>query len=143
MQTLPRSLARWSQEFLVGIVVTLTTLFFLLDVYLPLGVAGGVPYVTVVLMTLWLHGTRVTLTMAIVCTCLTMVGFGVSPEGGGIVESLGESNACNLCHLGDALLTFQYKNSVTAHLEERSLLRRIIDLIPQFVYVQSSDGQLS
>jgi PAS domain S-box-containing protein len=57
---------------LLTLVLTLGT--FLLDSLLPVGVAGGVPYVVVVLISLWSPDRRYTITVAACCTLLVMVG---------------------------------------------------------------------
>lgn len=49
------------------------------DVSLPLGVAGGVPYVAVVLVSLGLRNRSFTLGTAALCSVLTVVGFFGSP----------------------------------------------------------------
>ena len=59
----------------LGLLVLLATGIFLLDLSLPLGVAGGVPYVAVVLLALWLPRRRYTLLAAFACTGLTILGF--------------------------------------------------------------------
>lgn len=61
---------------LVGIAV------FMQDKYLPLGVAGGVPYVAFVLMGLWYEDPKTGLYLGIVGTGLTLLGLYVSPAGG-------------------------------------------------------------
>lgn len=55
---------------------------FLLDLALPLGVAGGVPYVVIVLASLWSPGKRLTLIVATVGSVLTILGYFFSPHGG-------------------------------------------------------------
>ena len=57
---------------LLTLVLTLGT--FLLDSWLPVGVAGGVPYVVVVLISLWSPDRRYTITVAACCTLLVAVG---------------------------------------------------------------------
>jgi len=57
---------------LLTLVLTLGT--FLLDSLLPVGVAGGVPYVVVVLISLWSPDRRYTITVAGCCTLLVAVG---------------------------------------------------------------------
>ncbi len=54
----------------------------LVDLAIPLGVAGGVPYVAVVLLALRLPGRRYLLGFAALCTGLTLLGFFLSPPGG-------------------------------------------------------------
>lgn len=55
---------------------------FIVDLSLPLGVAAGIPYIIPVLVTLYLPGHRVTLTVAVVCTVLTIVGYYASTSAG-------------------------------------------------------------
>jgi len=55
---------------------------FIIDLKLPLGVAGGVPYVTVILAPLWFHNKGYVISLAIICTILTLIGFYFSPSGG-------------------------------------------------------------
>lgn len=58
----------------------LTTLIF--DLLVPLGVAGGVPYIAAVLVTLWMSNRNYPVYLAIFCSLLTVAGFFLSEEGG-------------------------------------------------------------
>ena len=53
-----------------------------LDLSMPLGVAGGVPYVGLVLLGLWSPSRRAILLLAVLGTVLTCVGYAYSPAGG-------------------------------------------------------------
>ncbi len=53
----------------------LAVVVFLVDLSIPLGVAGGVPYIAVVLVSLWLPGKRYNIAVATFCTGLTILGF--------------------------------------------------------------------
>ena len=53
-----------------------------MDVLIPLGVAAGVPYVSVVLISLWAPKKNFTIITAVISTVLTIVGFFYSPMGG-------------------------------------------------------------
>ncbi|MCH8136658.1 MAG: PAS domain S-box protein, partial [Proteobacteria bacterium] len=64
----------------VGLLLSLIILAF--DLLTPLGVAGGVPYVVLVLLCLWAKHSACTYLMAFVGTVLTLVGLLLSPEGG-------------------------------------------------------------
>lgn len=55
---------------------------FIVDLQIPLGVAGGVPYIVVVLLTLWSNGPRWTIFFAGLCAALTLLGWYLSPSGG-------------------------------------------------------------
>ena len=51
---------------------------FALDLFLPLGVAGGVPYVALVLVGLWFPAPRAVLVLAGVASVLTVAGYFLS-----------------------------------------------------------------
>jgi hypothetical protein len=55
---------------------------FILDLSLPLGVAAGVPYVALVLISLWSPQPRYTIIAATAGTALTIFGYFLSPMGG-------------------------------------------------------------
>lgn len=57
---------------------------FLLDIFLRLGVATGVLYVPVILLSLFIWNIRVTITAAIVATVLTWLAYAASPSGGAV-----------------------------------------------------------
>ncbi|MEE8371570.1 MAG: PAS domain S-box protein [Sphingomonadales bacterium] len=67
---------------LLAISLVLAVVIFAMDVTTPLGVAGGVPYVALVLAGLWARSPYYTYVMAVIGTLLTIVGFFISPEGG-------------------------------------------------------------
>lgn len=62
--------------------LTLSLLILIFDLSLPLGVAGGVPYVALVLLGVWVPGRRHVFFLAFVGTALTVLGFFMSPAGG-------------------------------------------------------------
>lgn len=61
----------------------LATCFFTLDWITPLGVAVGVPYVAVILVSLRLPTSREVVFFAIGCSVLTLIGIDLSPGPGG------------------------------------------------------------
>ena len=60
----------------------LTAVVFAIDVSLELGVAGGVLYVAVVVLSAWIPGARSTLGFGAAATGLTLLGYFASPVGG-------------------------------------------------------------
>ncbi len=60
----------------------LAAAIFASDLSLPLGVAGGVPYVGVVLLGWWFGSPRAVFALAAICTILTAFGYLFSPAGG-------------------------------------------------------------
>jgi signal transduction histidine kinase len=66
----------------IYLIVALAGLLFTIDLYLPLGVAAGTPYVLVVLLTAWFPDKRLPLLLAGLCSLLTLTGGFLSPAGG-------------------------------------------------------------
>jgi len=63
-------------------IIFFTIVILIVDLLIPLGVAGGVPYITIVLLSLWIPNKKATIFLSIICSLLTIVGFYYSPEGG-------------------------------------------------------------
>ena len=75
-------MSRKNTRSIVTVTATmLATLFFVVDLSIPLGVAGGVPYVTVVLCAMWSSRRRDILFFAAACTTLILLGLAFSPIG--------------------------------------------------------------
>lgn len=55
---------------------------FAIDLLLPLGVAGGVPYVALVLLGIWFSKVRHIYILAVIGSVLTGIGYFASPPGG-------------------------------------------------------------
>lgn len=66
----------------VAVAASLAGVIVLVDLSLPLGVAGGVPYVVLVLLGWWFHKRRYIYLLAVVASVLTVAGYFWSPEGG-------------------------------------------------------------
>ncbi|QDT18100.1 two-component system sensor histidine kinase NtrB [Alienimonas californiensis] len=96
---------------LAGIVALLAWIF-LLDLIFPLGVAAGVPYITAVLLALWLESDRVRVGVAVAAGLLTILGFFL-PEPHGVGFWIGLENR----------LIALFAISVTAVLGQRLLIQ--------------------
>lgn len=66
----------------VIVTATAACAILFLDLSLPLGVAGGVPYVTIVLAGWWYKSLRSIFILAFLSSLLTLAGYLFSPEGG-------------------------------------------------------------
>ena len=66
----------------IAIAAVLALTILLIDLSLPLGVAGGMPYVALVVVGWWLERPRYILLLAGIATVLILVGYVYSPEGG-------------------------------------------------------------
>ncbi|MCK4709704.1 MAG: diguanylate cyclase, partial [Gammaproteobacteria bacterium] len=66
----------------ISVIIAVVTL--IIDIIIPLGVAAGVPYVALVFMGLWYSRSWYIYLLACIGTILTMTGYFVSPEEGGV-----------------------------------------------------------
>jgi hypothetical protein len=62
--------------------MALSSSILAIDISLPLGVAGGVPYVAVVLVSLRTESIKYIYYTTIFCSLLTIIGYFYSPQGG-------------------------------------------------------------
>jgi len=72
---------RWPDGALAGIAAALCLAIFVIDLTLPLGVAGGVPYVAPVMLGVGSSRRRLVTSVAVAATLLTLIGWGLSPQG--------------------------------------------------------------
>jgi len=72
----------------VALCLIVAMVIFAFDSILPLGVAGGVPYVLVVLIALWSPNKHLPIYMAIATSALTLIGIFTSPIGGEVWKVL-------------------------------------------------------
>lgn len=71
-----------NQLRIVFLLVALSAVIFWIDWHLPLGVAAGVPYVSVVLLAMWLPGRRAIILVALGCSILVLLGYVISAAEG-------------------------------------------------------------
>ena len=67
---------------MILVAVILAAAIFLLDLLLPLGVAGGVPYAVLVIAGWWFEKTRNIFVLAAISSVLIVAGYYLSAEGG-------------------------------------------------------------
>ena len=59
----------------------LCALFFIFDIMLPLGIAGGVPYIALVILGVWFSKRHHIYTLAAIGSAFTVIGYFMSPQG--------------------------------------------------------------
>ena len=73
---------------LLSLSIVLMLAIFVIDLQLPLGVAGGVPYIAVILLSLWHPSDRYIALQVIACSILIVAGYYLSPQGGELWQVL-------------------------------------------------------
>lgn len=88
----------------------LTLVLLGVDLALPLGVAAGVPYISVVLFSLGHEKRRFTIIVAIICSILTIIDFFLSPPGGELWKVITNRTLALFAIWVTAILTLQRKS---------------------------------
>ena len=94
------------------------------DLLRPLGVAGGVPYIAVVLISWWLPNRRAAIVLGIVCTGLTLLGFVFSPSGGSLWEIAASRFLAIFAIWMVTILCLQHKRSEEALRESEDCFKK-------------------
>lgn len=97
---------------------TVAALILLIDLTLPLGVASGVPYILVILLSLKSPRNRCTIVMAIICSGLTIAGFFASPAGGELWKVLCNRALALFAIWVTALMALRQRNQQLELIEE-------------------------
>ncbi len=100
------------------ICISLFILIFVIDLFIPLGVAAGVPYVAVVLVSLWAPKRNFTIWVAFASSFLTIIGLFYSPMGGEMWKVLLNRALALFAIWSTAILTHQRKTIEKERLKE-------------------------
>lgn len=110
--------------FVLGALLTLV--IFAIDMILPLGVAGGVPYIAPVLLAMWLPDRRLIIVVATVCTVLAAAGLWLSPLGAELSVAVPNRILAITAIWTVGLLAFQRKGFELALSESEATNRAIL-----------------
>ncbi|MCP3873603.1 MAG: hypothetical protein GY699_10675 [Desulfobacteraceae bacterium] len=122
----------------------------MIDLFIPLGVAAGVPYISVVLVSLWLPKKKFTIGIAIISSVLTIVGFFYSPIGGEMWKVLFNRSLALFAIWTTAVLTLQRKTieekrlkavqDAKELLEETKVLRGLLPICASCKKIRDDQG---
>lgn len=132
------------------ICIFLFILIFAVDLFIPLGVAAGVPYVAVVLVSLWIPKRNFTVWVALASSVLTMIGLFYSPLGGEMWKVLFNRALALFAIWTTAVLTLQRKTieeerfravqEAKLMLEETKILRGLIPICASCKKIRDDKG---
>ncbi len=111
-----------SDKRIIAICLLLSVGIFITDSLLPLGVAGGVPYILVILISLWSYRIKLPIYMAIGVSILTVLGACISPPGGELWKAILNRFLALFAIWSVAILSVQRK---TIHKKNEQALREI------------------
>ena len=132
----------FSQKSVLAAIFLTGAAILAVDMLLPLGVAGGVPYVAVVLMTVWVRGSRSTYLTAGVTTALVAAGFALSPAGPEQWIALVNRLLAVFGIWIAALVTDRFKSNQAALRRANSTVEAILDAAPDGIVTFDEDGRI-
>jgi hypothetical protein len=118
----------------------LSLVILVVDLQIPLGVAGGVPYIAVVLVSLWSSSRKFTIVTAVICSILTMIGFFYSPEGGELWKVIFNRVLALFAIWVTALLSLKIKSE---SLEEIKVLKGLLPICASCKKIRDDNGYWS
>jgi len=123
-----------SDENVIALCIIMSIAIFLLDSSISLGVAGGVPYVVVVLVSLWSPRRRLPYYVAIGAALLTILGFYSSPPGGELWKVIFNRSLALFAIGITAILGVQRKNLQIEKEKALDAIKGLEGLIPICMY---------
>ena len=115
---------------IIALCVIISIAVFVLDSLIPLGVAGGVPYILVVLMSLWSPRRRLPYYVATGVSILAIAGFFTSPPGGELWKILCNRGLALFAIWTTAVLSGQRKTIQIEREQALSELKVLGGLLP-------------
>ena len=112
------------------------------DLNHELGLAGGVPYILVVLLGFWARSRRVILHLALVCSILTVVGWYFSPSGGEAWKVAGNRFLALLAIWVTAFLCVMHHNVKRKLEESRAALDTIFHAVPAMIWYKDRENRI-
>ncbi len=107
-----KSIQLTNNQIITIVTILLASAVFILDTLLPLGIAGGVPYIAVVLATYWHSEKKYVIYVTIICLFLVQIGFYFSPQGGELWKVIFNRLIAIFAILITAALVLKIKSSV-------------------------------
>jgi PAS domain S-box-containing protein len=126
----------------IAVSIAMAAAIFAFDVMLPLGVAGGVPYVALVLVGLWSPWRPLLFLLAISATMLTVVGYAISPVGGIEWMVLTNRGLALFAIWTTALLAFGYGQSELRLRDQEKRFQAVIDAAVDGIIMIDAGGNI-
>lgn len=124
-----------STKKIVLFIVLLTICIFITDYFFPLGVAVGLPYVAVVLLSLWLAKKEYTLFLGVIVTVLTILGFFISPPKVDLWIVITNRTSALFGVWACVYFVIKYKEILKAHLKEKEKSELYLDIAPSIFLI--------
>ncbi|HKJ32552.1 MAG TPA: ATP-binding protein [Balneolales bacterium] len=126
---------------ITGALLTLVT--FIFDISFPVGIVGSIPYVAVILLTLYLPDNKFTVLAGISTSILTIIGFFLSPSD--ILFGIPFDNRLLVIILivAAVFFIFRYKRAENERRRSEEKLRALFEASPEGLIITDKKGIIS
>ncbi|MEH6454169.1 MAG: PAS domain-containing protein [Psychromonas sp.] len=121
----------------------LSSVFFVFDAAIPLGVAGGFSYIFVIIISLFSHQRNLIILVAIVASILTIIGVFISPLGGEFWPVFLNRCFTLLAIWSTALLGIKLKKIMSEKKLKEDEFHKIFELSPDIIGKGTIGGKFS
>lgn len=128
---------------LIWICAVLSALIFTIDLFTPLGIADGVLYTIVIMLTVWIGGQRQTLLAALGTTILTFGGMLFSPAGEDLTIYVTNRVLALISIWGSTFVILKFKQAELAATKNRDSLRALFEYATEGIIITNSKGQIT
>jgi GAF domain-containing protein/PAS domain-containing protein len=125
---------------ILTLALLLASIVFVIDLFLPLGIAEAVPYVAVVLIAIRSPDKNDPLRLAGLCTVLTVVGYSLSPPGTEPWIGVTNRSIALFAIWSTALLAMQVREADAATRDQSSMLTGILANMPAVAFRIDQEG---
>jgi len=125
---------------ILTLALLVATAVFVVDLFLPLGIAEAVPYVAVVLIALRSPDKNDPLRLAGLCTLLTIVGYSLSPPGTEPWIGITNRSIAVFAIWSTALLAMQVREADAATRDQSDMLTAILSNMPAVAFRIDGEG---
>ena len=124
---------------MIAVILIIAVSVLAFDLVMPLGVAGGVPYVALILTGYWLRNHRHIYVLAMIGSILTVVGYLGSPNGGVYWVVLTNRGLAMFAIWITAFLVVSYKNIEKGH----RILTHAVEQSGDMVFITDLNGAIT
>lgn len=122
--------------------LVLIIVIFILNLFFPLGIAGGVMYTATIIITLWLPGRKFTTLFGIISLILTIVGFYLSPSAS-YAKTIYENRIAVIFLISTAVVfIFWYKTWDDRLRENEEKLVALFEASVEGIIISDSQGNI-
>jgi GAF domain-containing protein len=125
---------------ILALALLVATAVFIVDIFLPIGIAEAVPYIAVVLIALRSPDKNDPLRLAGLCTLLTIIGFYLSPPGAEPWIGMTNRSIALFAIWSTALLAMQVRESDSATRDQSNMLTAILSNMPAVAFRIDREG---